>query len=103
MMKPSEVTNAKPADAVADDTTQVPQAPALAQVDPFAPENLRLSQDFAETVGVKKVLVTIPVRKPGAQDFVRVRPGPEWRENFPIIDLKDDREEFVVINRWSPS
>jgi hypothetical protein len=102
MMKPSEVTNAKPADAVADDTTQVPQAPALAQVDPFAPENLRLSQDFAETVGVKKVLVTIPVRKPGAQDFVRVRPGPEWRENFPIIDLKDDREEFVVINPLVP-
>ncbi len=38
----------------------------------------------------------MPVRKPGAQDFVRVRPGPEYRENFPIIDLKDDREEFVV-------
>ena len=64
--------------------------------DPFAPENLRLSQSFNEMVGVKKILTTVPVRKPGAQDFVRVRPGPEYRENFPIIDLKDDREEFVV-------
>jgi len=64
--------------------------------DPFAPENLRLSQSFNETVAVKKVIATVPVRKPGQQDWVRVRSGPEWRENFPIIDLKDDREEFVV-------
>ena len=70
--------------------------------DPFAPDNLRLSQDFAATVGVKKVLATIPVRKPGAQDFVRVRPGPEWRENFPVIDLKDDREEYIVVNPLVP-
>jgi hypothetical protein len=61
------------------------------QLDPFRPENLRLSQSFAETVGVKKVLSTIPVRKPGAQDFVRVRSGAEWKADFPIIDLKDDR------------
>ena len=67
-----------------------------AMPDPFAPENLRLSQSFNEMVGVKKILTTVPVRKPGAQDFVRVRLGPEYRENFPIIDLKDDREEFVV-------
>jgi hypothetical protein len=67
--------------------------PAL---DPFAPENLRLKQNFAETVGVKKQLVTMPVRKPGPQDFVRVRPGSDWHENFPIIELKDDREEFIV-------
>ena len=64
--------------------------------DPFAPENLRLSQSFTETVGVKKLLTTIPVRKPSPQDFVRVRPGPEYRENFPIVDLKDDREEYIV-------
>jgi hypothetical protein len=66
--------------------------------DPFAPENLRLSQDFAATVGVKKILATVPVRKPGRQDFVRVRPGPEWRGNFPVIDLKDDGEEYIVTN-----
>ena len=64
--------------------------------DPFSPENLRLSQSFNEIVGVKKILTTVPVRKPSQQDFIRVRPGPEYRENFPIIDLRDDREEFVV-------
>jgi hypothetical protein len=64
--------------------------------DPFAPENLRLSQSFTETVGVKKLLTTIPVRKPNPQDFVRVREGSEYRENFPIIELKDEREEYIV-------
>jgi hypothetical protein len=65
--------------------------------DPFNPTNLRLSQSFVETAGVKKLLTTIPVRKPSPQDFVRVQPDPAYRENFPIIDLKDDREEYIVV------
>src|SRR5262249_49790686 len=64
--------------------------------DPFDPQNLRLSQSFIETVGVKKLLTTIPVRKRGQQDFVRVHPAPEYRENFPLIELRDDREEYIV-------
>jgi hypothetical protein len=64
--------------------------------DPFDPSNLRLSQSFTETVGVKKVLATVPVRKPGPQDFVRVHPSPDYRDNFPIIELKDEREEYIV-------
>jgi hypothetical protein len=64
--------------------------------DPFDPANLRLSQSFTETVGVKKVLATVPVRKPSPQDFVRVHSDPAYRENFPIIELKDEREEYIV-------
>ena len=47
-------------------------------------------------VGVKKLRLTIPVRKPSPQDFVRVHPDPTYRENFPIIELKDEREEYIV-------
>jgi hypothetical protein len=65
--------------------------------DPFDPTNLRLSQSFVENAGVKKLLTTVPVRKPSQQDFVRVHPDPAYRENFPIIDLKDDREEYIVV------
>ena len=64
--------------------------------DPFNPTNLRLSQSFVETAGVKKLLTTIPVRKPSAQEFVRVHPSPDYRENFPIIELKDEREYIVT-------
>ena len=76
-----------------------PEAPgttSTTQLDPFDPANLRLSQSFTETVGVKKLLTTVPVRKPSPQDFVRVHEGPEYRENFPIIELKDEREEYIV-------
>src|SRR5262249_37286236 len=65
-------------------------------LDPFDPANLRLSQSFVETGGVKKLLTTVPVRKPNPQDFVRAHPGPEYRDDFPIIELKDEREEYIV-------
>ena len=64
--------------------------------DPFDPTNLRLSQSFVETAGVKKLLTTIPVRRPSRQEFVRVHPSAEYRENFPIIELKDEREYIVT-------
>jgi len=42
--------------------------------DPFDPNLLRLDQMFVEGVPIKKYLSTIPVRKPGRQEFVRVIP-----------------------------
>lgn len=70
--------------------------------DPFNLDDLRLSQNFAETAGVKKLLKTVPVHKPNPQDFVRVHPSPEYRDNFPVIELKDEREEFIVASRLLP-
>src|SRR6516225_12124942 len=73
-----------------------PNTEQQASPDPFNPTNLRLSQSFVETAGVKKLLTTIPVRRPSPQEFVRVHPSPDYRENFPIIELKDEREEYIV-------
>ena len=45
-----------------------------ASPDPFDLKALQLTQDFIGTVGVKKQLLTIPVRKPNPQDsFVSTR------------------------------
>ena len=63
-----------------------PEAPgttSTTQLDPFDPANLRLSQSFTETVGVKKLLTTVPVRKPSPQDFVRVHRGPRVSRELP--------------------
>jgi hypothetical protein len=60
--------------------------------------NLRLSQDFAATCGVKKLLTTVPVRKPSSQDFVRVHADPAYRDNFPAIELKDEGRELYLIS-----
>lgn len=63
---------------------------------PFAPENLRIDLSLAEGVGVKKMIVWIPVRKPHDQEFVRVRPEPGYHLPAAVITLKDERETFLV-------
>jgi hypothetical protein len=73
-----------------------PNTPTTPTPDPFDLASLRLNPSFLETAGVKKLLTTVPARRPSAQDFVRVHSSPEYRENFAMIDLKDDREDFLV-------
>jgi len=64
---------------------------------PFDPAALRLDQSFADTVGVKKVLTTVPVRKPNRQDFVRVHPDSKYRLTpAAIIEVREDREVYLV-------
>jgi hypothetical protein len=55
---------------------------------------LRLSQDFAATVGVKKALLTIPVRKPAKEWFIRT--NPDLRIETCVLELKEDRETYLV-------
>ncbi len=64
--------------------------------DPFDLTNLRLDQSFVESAGVKKLLTSIPVRKPSPQDFVRVHPGSEYRATFAVIELREDREIYLL-------
>jgi len=59
---------------------------------------LRLDQSYSDTVGVKKLLTTVPVRKPNRQDFVRVHPDPAFRLTpAAIIEVKEDREVYLVL------
>jgi hypothetical protein len=58
---------------------------------------LRLRQDFAGTAGVKKVLLTVPCRKPSPQAFIRVHPDKAFRNNFSVVILKDERDEIYLV------
>ena len=80
-------------------TAEIPieSASEPAPANPFDLTKFRLKQDFIETGGAKKVLLTLPVRKPNPQSFVRVRPEPEFRATWAIIELKDDRERYLVM------
>ena len=65
--------------------------------DPFDPAALRLDQSFADTVGVKKRVITVPVGKPIRQEFFWVNPRPEYRlAPAAIIEVKEDREVYLV-------
>jgi hypothetical protein len=67
-------------------------------IDPFNPASLRLDQSFVETAGVKKLVTTVPVRRPNRQDFVRVHSDPKFRLTpAGIIELKEDREIYLVV------
>ena len=88
----------KPELSVASDTTPdtAVNSTTNTTTDPFDLDSLRLSQAFVETAGVKKLLTTVPVRKPNPQDFVRVHAGGDYRMDVLMVDLKDEREHFLV-------
>lgn len=66
-------------------------------LDPFDPAALRLDQSYS-SIGVKKLLTTVPVRKPGKQDFIRVHPDPVFRLSpAAIIELREERGEVYLV------
>lgn len=62
----------------------------------FDPQRLRLSQNFAATVGVKKRVTVIQVRKPGKQEFIRVHPDSEYCLETAILEFKEEGETYLV-------
>ncbi len=63
---------------------------------PFDPAKLRLAQDFDVMAGVKKALLTVPVRKPDRQWFVRVHPEESFRLSTAVLEVKEDRETYLI-------
>jgi hypothetical protein len=78
-------------------TTLTPVAPKVeAAPDPFDPARFRLSQHNLAAGSVKKQLTVIPVRKPSKEQFVRTHPDPAFRIETLVLELKDDREIYLV-------
>ncbi len=76
--------------------TPPPERPAAP--DPFDPESLRLGTDYSEGLGVRKVISTIPNRKPNKSEWFRVRPGDEWRVETAVLELEKgvERSTYLV-------
>jgi len=81
-------------------------------VQPAAPDlfadlgALRVSQDFDASLGVKKVLSLVPIKKPSKQWWIRT--NSELRIETCVLDLKEDREVYLVapwkaIWTWEPT
>jgi hypothetical protein len=80
----------------ANGNPQTSDQPAQPPDEGFDLERLRLPQDFDITVGVKKLLITVPVRKPDRQSFIRVHPDRAYRLNTAVVELKTERETYLV-------
>lgn len=76
--------------------SNIPSATGSSIIDLINLEELRIPQNFADQIGVQKILSTIPTRKPGAQAFIRTHPDPAYRLEAFVLEMKDDRETFLV-------
>ncbi len=69
------------------------RAPGIADINP---ESLRLTQSFDQIIGAQPILTTVDVRKPKAQEWFRVHPDPAWRLQTTILQLKEERESYLI-------
>ena len=74
------------------------EKPAPDIYDPFAPENLKLSQEFLDRTMTTALLTTIPVEKPGDQEFIRVHPDVAYRHVAALITHQDERGARYLIH-----
>lgn len=66
--------------------------------DPFDPAALRLGADYAEGLGVRKVITLVPNRKPNKSEWFQVRPGDAWRLQTAVLELERgiERSTYLV-------
>jgi hypothetical protein len=80
-----------------DDHTDFVTVPCTDPTDPFNAEGLRLDQNYLQQLVAKKLLTTVPVRRPNKQDFVRVHPDPDHRLLAILVELREEREIYLVL------
>jgi hypothetical protein len=86
--------NFDPAQPESQPSTNGDRAPAAAP-DPFDPSALRLCHNFAD-LGVRKELLTVPVRKPDRTWWFRVHGSDDYALQTAVIELKEEREMYLV-------
>ena len=64
--------------------------------DPFDPASLRIETTTEGGSGAKKLLPHVSVRKPHKQEYFRTHPAPEFRASMAILELKEEREVYLV-------
>lgn len=69
--------------------------------DPFDPAALRLPQDLSVALRVKPELVTIPVKKPSKEWFIRVHRNEAYHLPVAMIELKEsnERRELYLVHQ----
>jgi hypothetical protein len=73
------------------DQNETDQAP-----DPFDPKSLALNGNPADSIGVKRALTNVPVRKPNKQEFFRTHSGEDYSVQMAILHVKTENEFYAV-------
>jgi hypothetical protein len=72
------------------------ETPAAAP-DPFDLDRLRVPIDYEGDAGVKKLLTTVPVRRPNRQEWIWVNPDAAYRETLMCVELKEEGEIYLCL------
>jgi len=65
--------------------------------DPFDPAALRLGADYSEGLGVRKVISTVPNRKPNKSEWFQARAGDGWRLQTAVLELEKGVERLTYL------
>lgn len=57
---------------------------------------LRLPTNYGESLGVKKMILRVPVKKPNKAEFFRIHSDPAFRFPGLILEMKEDNETFLL-------
>ena len=66
--------------------------------DSFAPENLRIPQEYLDGIAATPLTVGIEVIKPHSQEYVRVHPDESFRYCAPLVALKEEKDARYLIH-----
>ncbi len=62
----------------------------------FDPTRLRLDEGLVTAGGQKRLLLSLPVRRPNKEVFVRVHPDPAYSLQTNVVELKRENETYLV-------
>ena len=89
---PASPPPASPLPALTPLAAERPQPP-----DPFDLDSLRLGADFSAGLGVRRVVTTIPVRKPSKDEWFRRRAGDGWLLQTAVLEVEKGVERSTYI------
>lgn len=68
----------------------------------FDPMKLRISQRFGDNQDVRRILVSVPIRKPHRQEFFRTHPDLAMSIEVALLDLREERQVYLVDPELAP-
>jgi hypothetical protein len=73
-----------------------PPEVASTEADEWDLEALKVSQDYADGLGVEQAVTDVPVSKPLKSQWVRTHPDEAYRIETYILELEEEREIYLV-------
>lgn len=58
---------------------------------------MRLTPGADQVIEAKKIIQKIPIKKPTKQEFVRVNPGESYTITVGLLELKEDKQFYLVV------